>query len=116
MTTTSQFSFPTVGDGSGLERDERLYPQELQLAFRNHAILLEGLRYDVTPTGMHYTLTHYDVPAADAADWTVTMDGAVRTPLSLSLAELQRRPARTLRVTLECAGDGRALLSPRPLR
>jgi DMSO/TMAO reductase YedYZ molybdopterin-dependent catalytic subunit len=32
----------------------------------------------------------------------------VRTALSLSLAELQRLPSRTLRVTLECAGNGRA--------
>jgi DMSO/TMAO reductase YedYZ molybdopterin-dependent catalytic subunit len=39
----------------------------------------------------------------------------VRKPLSLSLDELRQRPTRTLRVTLECAGDGRALLTPRPV-
>src|SRR5207249_8777259 len=27
----------------------------------------------------------------------------------------QTRPSRTLRVTMECAGDGRALLQPRPV-
>ena len=58
---------PRVGDASGLEPDPRMYPEELQLAFRNHAILLEALRYDRTPTGLHYTLTHYDVPPADPA-------------------------------------------------
>jgi sulfane dehydrogenase subunit SoxC len=115
MTTTADFNLPTVGDGSGLEPDSRLYPEELHLAFRNHAVPLEGLRYDVTPTGMHYTLIHYDVPAVGPASWRLTVDGAVRRPLTVTLDELQRRPARTLRVTLECAGDGRALLSPRPL-
>ena len=50
-----------------------------------------------------------------AATWGLTVDGAVRKPLGFSLEVLQRRPARTLRVTLECAGDGRALLSPRPV-
>ena len=30
---------------------------------------LEGLRYDVTPTGMHYLLIHFDVPEADEATW-----------------------------------------------
>ena len=115
MTTTADFALPTVGDGSGLEPGGRLYVEELQLAFRNHAIPLEGLRYDVTPTGMHYTLVHYDIPAVDPAAWRLAVDGAVRTPLTLSLDELQCRPARTLRVTLECAGDGRALLQPRPL-
>ncbi len=35
--------------------------------------------------------------------------------LSLSLDELRSRPAVTIPVTLECAGNGRAQLSPRPL-
>jgi sulfane dehydrogenase subunit SoxC len=39
----------------------------------------------------------------------------VARPLSLSLAELEARPARTLTVTMECAGNGRALYEPRAL-
>jgi DMSO/TMAO reductase YedYZ molybdopterin-dependent catalytic subunit len=108
-------SIPTVGDGSGIEQDERIHPAELQLALRNKAMLLEALRYDVTPTGMHYTLVHYDVPGVDPASWRLDLHGHLRRPLSLSLDDLQRRPSRTLRVTLECAGDGRALLQPRPI-
>jgi DMSO/TMAO reductase YedYZ molybdopterin-dependent catalytic subunit len=115
MTMTTPFQAPPVGDGSGLEPDPRLHREELQLAFRNTALALEGLRYDVTPVGMHYTLTHYDIPAVDADAWTLSVGGAVRRPLTLSLADLQRRPARTLRITFECAGDGRALLQPRPI-
>jgi DMSO/TMAO reductase YedYZ molybdopterin-dependent catalytic subunit len=113
MTTERQI--PVVGNGSGLEAGERLFREELQLAFRNKAIPLEALRYDVTPTGLHYTLIHYDIPYVDATAWRLSVGGEVRRPLSLSLDDLQRRPARTLRVTLECAGDGRALLAPRPL-
>ncbi|HUS15116.1 MAG TPA: sulfite oxidase [Chloroflexia bacterium] len=106
---------PRVGDGSGVAADAQLYPQELQLALRNKAMPLEALRYDVTPTGLHYTLVHYDIPAVDAAAWRLQLGGRVHRPLVLSLRELQQRPARTLRVTLECAGDGRALLDPRPI-
>jgi DMSO/TMAO reductase YedYZ molybdopterin-dependent catalytic subunit len=112
---TADLNLPVVGDGSGLESDGRLYVEELQLATRNHALPLEALRYDVTPTGLHYTLVHYDIPAVDPASWRLALDGALRRPLTLTLGELQRRPERTVRVTLECAGDGRALLSPRPL-
>ena len=43
------------------------------------------------------------------------MDGRVERELSLSLEELRARPAVTHAVTLECAGNGRAALSPRPL-
>lgn len=111
----SDFVPPQVGDGSGLEKNALTYPEELQLGLRNHSIPLEALHYDVTPTGMHYTLVHYDIPLVDDSAWRLTVDGAVTRPLSFSLAELRQRPARSLLVTLECAGDGRALLRPRPI-
>ncbi len=88
--------------------------EEVGLANRNSGLPLEALRYDVTPVGMHFLLTHFDVPfVASAQDWRVEIGGRVRTPLSLSLADIQQFPAKTLRVTLECAGNGRANLVPR---
>jgi DMSO/TMAO reductase YedYZ molybdopterin-dependent catalytic subunit len=51
----------------------------------------------------------------DAATWRLRVDGRVDHELSLSLDELRSRPEVTLTVTLECAGNGRAALSPRPL-
>jgi sulfane dehydrogenase subunit SoxC len=95
------------GEGVGLD--------ELALATRNHGMPLEALRYDVTPPGLHYVLTHYDIPAVDPATWRLSLGGAVERPLNLSLGELQRRPWVTSRVLLECAGNGRARLDPRPV-
>jgi DMSO/TMAO reductase YedYZ molybdopterin-dependent catalytic subunit len=89
--------------------------EELQLAARNHALPLEALRYPVTPVGLHYLLIHFDIPAVDARTWRLEVGGRVATPLSLSLDELKARPARTLAVTMECAGNGRALTAPRAL-
>lgn len=110
-----EINVPTVGDGTGVESSDRIHPEELQLAFRNKAMPLEALRYDVTPTGLHYTLTHYDIPFLDLRSWRLELVGSFRPPVVFTLEELQRRPHRTLRVTLECAGDGRALLQPRPI-
>ena len=76
---------------------------------------LEALRYDLTPVGMHYLLVHFDIPAVDPDTWRLKVGGAVRTPLELSLGDIQARPRQTMPVTLECAGNGRALLTPRPL-
>jgi sulfane dehydrogenase subunit SoxC len=76
---------------------------------------LEALDYDVTPAGLHYLLIHYDIPVVDPAAWRLRVDGRVGHELSLSLDDLRSRPAVTLAVTLECAGNGRAALSPRPL-
>ncbi|MFG2577132.1 sulfite oxidase [Streptomyces sp. NPDC048481] len=100
--------------GEGLGRDE------LALAARNHGLPLEALRYDVTPPGLHYVLTHYDIPAGlpaspDDDAWRLTVGGRVRRALSLSPGRLRARPAVVVRTTMECAGNGRALLSPRPV-
>jgi sulfane dehydrogenase subunit SoxC len=89
--------------------------EELQLAARNHGMPLEALRYDITPVGLHYLLIHFDIPQADEEAWRLEVGGRVRTPLALTMEELRRRPAATLPVTLECAGNGRARLDPRPI-
>ena len=88
---------------------------ELQLAVRNHSMPLEALRYAVTPIGLHYLLIHFDIPAVDPHNWALTIGGHVRHALRLNLEELRARPSTTIAVTLECAGNGRARLSPRPL-
>ena len=92
-----------------------LTAQELQLAARNHSMPLEALRRDITPPGLHYVLTHFDIPDTDAASWHLRISGAVERSLELSLAALKKDPAITVPVTLECAGNGRSLLRPRPL-
>ena len=89
--------------------------EELQLAGRNHSLPLEALRHEITPLGLHYLLIHFDIPAVDEASWRLQVGGHVERPLTLTLDELKTRAARTLAVTLECAGNGRALLSPRAL-
>src|SRR3954466_13118354 len=89
--------------------------EELQLAARNHGMPLEALRFDVTPVGLHYLLVHYDVPVVDLEAWSLTVGGAVEEPLTLSLEDLRLRHTETHPVTMECAGNGRALLDPRPI-
>ena len=86
--------------------------QELQLAARNHGMPLEALRWDVTPVGLHYLLTHYDIPEVDEHAWRLEVGGLVERPLSLSLADLRARPAVELAVTMECAGNGRVHVEP----
>src|SRR5206468_182230 len=89
--------------------------EELQLAARNHGMPLEALRYDLTPAGLHYLLIHYDIPPAEADTWRLTLDGLVDEPVTLGLADLRAMPRQTVRVTMECAGNGRARLDPRPV-
>jgi DMSO/TMAO reductase YedYZ molybdopterin-dependent catalytic subunit len=92
-----------------------LLPEELQLAFRNRGMPLEAMARDLTPTGLHYLVAYWDIPLIDPLSWRLSIGGCVRTPLELTLEEICSRPRRTLPVTLECAGNGRGWLSPRPV-
>ncbi len=91
----------------------RYTQDEVALATRNSGMPLEALRYDVTPAGLHYLLIHFDIPPADAAAWTLRLDGLVSRPRDIGMDELRRLPAKTVRTTMECAGNGRGQTSPR---
>lgn len=106
---------PVVGHMGPLPTEGPLTPEELQLATRNKGMPLEALVYDVTPTGLHYLLVHFDIPRIEPSRWGLCLGGNVERPLRLSLEDMQARPAHTLRVTMECAGNGRARLHPRPI-
>ncbi len=103
------------GPGRLAEAGEGISGQELALAARNHGMPLEAMRADLTPPGLHYLLIHYDIPFLDERSWRLRVGGAVRNPLTLDLAALRAMPSRTVRVTMECAGNGRARLEPRPV-
>lgn len=89
--------------------------EEVGLALRNPGMQLEGLRYPVTPIGMHYLLIHFDIPHVDSSTYTLPVTGRVRNPLELSLQDIKSRPKVTMPVMMECGGNGRAHLSPRAI-
>lgn len=102
-------------DSELFTHDPNFRPHEVALAFRNRGIPIEGLRYSITPTGMHYLLNHFDIPYVDAQSWQLQVGGRVSKPMTLNLEDIKQRPTVTLPVTMECAGNGRALLAPRPV-
>jgi sulfane dehydrogenase subunit SoxC len=95
--------------------DPGITQDELRLAARNHGMPLEALRWPITPVGLHYLLIHYDVPLVDQDTFRLDVTGAVGQPLVLTLEELRARQAVEVVSTFECAGNGRALLEPRPV-
>ena len=96
------------------QTDPPLSVEELALAFRNRGMPLEAMRYPITPTGLHYLLIHWDIPETDDPGWHVDVGGAVDRPARLSMDDIRAMPAKTITVTMECAGNGRARLDPRP--
>ena len=73
---------------------------------------VEDLTGLLVPNRVHFIRTHYGVPEVDAATWTLSVEGAVRQPLQLTLAELQALPSRTLTCFIECSGNSRGQFQP----
>lgn len=86
---------------------------EVGLANRNHGLLLETLACDVTPTGAHYLLNHFDVPILTDEAFSLRFEGAFENPMVLSMQDIRALESTEMPVTLECAGNGRAGVSPR---
>jgi DMSO/TMAO reductase YedYZ molybdopterin-dependent catalytic subunit len=64
----------------------------------------------ITPAGRHYVRTHFAMPRAIPE---LSIGGEVTRELHIDVAEIRRARARTVAVTLECAGNGRRFLEPR---
>ncbi len=101
------------GQASGTPPDRNLpgliirekMPENLEFPFASLDSLL-------TPNDRFYVRSHFAVPTLDAQTWRLKVEGAVRTPLELSLEDLKKMSSRTVPATLECAGNGRVYLSP----
>jgi sulfite oxidase len=72
---------------------------------------LEALAEWRTPNDLFFVRSHFGPPATLPARWTLTVDGEVARQTVMDLAEIRRLPAVTLPVTLECAGNGRGLMT-----
>jgi sulfite oxidase len=69
----------------------------------------------LTPPEVFFIRHHWNPPIPDPVTWTLTIDGEVAQPVTLTLADLQRMPKTTATCVLECAGNGRSRYRP-PVR
>lgn len=69
---------------------------------------------DTTPTGRHFVRNNGIPPIDTSADnWTLTVDGLVDTPLSLSIEDLRKNfEVVSKSLVIECGGNGRASFEP----
>lgn len=63
-----------------------------------------------TPNDLFYVRSHFGAPAQVPEQWTLTIDGEVERPLTLTLEDIESLPSVTRPVVLECAGNGRGQL------
>lgn len=66
----------------------------------------------ITPVDRFFVRSHFSIPQIDVKTWRLKIEGEVETPLELTYDEVREMASRTIAVTMECAGNGRAFLTP----
>jgi len=80
-------------------------PLNLELPFGS----LDGF---LTPVDRFFVRSHFSIPQIDMKTWRLTIEGDVGTPFELTYDEVRKMESRTIAMTMECAGNGRAFLTP----
>ncbi len=73
---------------------------------------LELLTDYLTPNELFFVRSHWIPRMPELKTWALVVDGDVRTPLRLTLADLKKMPRAEATCVLQCAGNGRVLQSP----
>ena len=66
----------------------------------------------VMPNAHFYVRNHFQIPKLDPKTYRLSVGGLVDRELALSIADLRNLKSDASTVTLECAGNGRALFDP----
>jgi DMSO/TMAO reductase YedYZ molybdopterin-dependent catalytic subunit len=102
---TENVPIPIPGKDGMIVRSYRFYDLEMPVEFMTDWI---------TPVKHFYLRNHMFEPAKiNSVTWTLMISGEVSKPLTLTLADLERIPIHSVTNTLECAGNGRSMQSPK---
>jgi DMSO/TMAO reductase YedYZ molybdopterin-dependent catalytic subunit/mono/diheme cytochrome c family protein len=99
------FVLPTRLEGAELLRQHLSRPYDAEST-------MSALSSWETPIEGFFVRAHFDVPQVDYDRWTLRIDGLVDHPLTLTLKDLRKMPAKSLHAVLECSGNGRGEQQP----
>ncbi len=108
-------AFAQMDEGALIaEKDGLVVLSDRPINMETPAHLLDD---DVTPAARHFVRNNGLVPdmalAGNPSGWTLTVDGEVDSPMELSLEDLENQfEVVTLRLVVECGGNGRAFYNP----
>jgi DMSO/TMAO reductase YedYZ molybdopterin-dependent catalytic subunit len=73
-----------------------------------------ALQDPLTPNDRFFVRNHFDMPVLDPQRYLLSVGGLVRREQGFTLDQLRRLPQRRVTAVLECAGNGRSRMMPRP--
>ena len=104
-------------ENSATSEDPRFLPLEIRAPTPDARCVeasLPSLVDEITPTNKFFIRSHFAVPHLKLEEWRLSIDGEVEHPTVLRYEDLQALPHRDLIVTMECAGNSRSTVRPKP--
>jgi sulfite oxidase len=110
MTRTRRNFFLLAGGAIAAAQDRSMIshavrPEDLEMP-------LSGFADYITPFDHFFVRTHVYVPTVNISDWRLKVEGAVATPITLTMDDLRRMPSVEMVAVVECAGNGRSFYDP----
>ena len=68
-------------------------------------LVWEDLDSWITPNDKFFSIAHFNRPVIDASTWKLEIDGLVKKPMTLTLADIKARPRQEVTFTIECSGN-----------
>ena len=83
---------------------DQLPPNPVPEVIKNQ-LVWEDLNSWVTPNDKFFSIAHFNRPVIDANAWKLEIDGLVKKPMTLTLADIQKLPRQEVTFTVECSGN-----------
>ena len=97
-------AFPSRSGEEVLKWVDQLPPNPVPEVIKNQ-LVWEDLDSWITPNDKFFSIAHFNRPVIDEKSWKLELDGLVKTPMALSLADLKARPRQEVTFTIECSGN-----------
>ena len=83
---------------------DELPPNPVPEVIKNQ-LVWEDLDSWITPNAKFFSIAHFNRPTIDASTWKLEINGSVKTPMTLTLADIKARPRQEVTFTIECSGN-----------
>jgi sulfane dehydrogenase subunit SoxC len=104
MSTDERRIVSELGQRSPFETPRRLVGNLLPTSVSHTP--LQDLNGFITPSDLHYESHNSGIPNIDPDKYTLSIDGSVERPMTLTLQDLKEFPEQTQARYLECSGNG----------
>ena len=104
MPPDSAYAFPGQPGEEVVRWLDQPAPNPVPQVIKNQ-LVWEDLNSWITPNDKFFSIAHFNRPVIDASTWKLEIDGLVKNPMTLTLADIKARPRQEVTFTIECSGN-----------